>query len=40
MHVTKGHEKNDFGFFMVMVGSPMSMIKKNLHHLLKCLFSN
>lgn len=42
MHVTEGHEKNDFGFYMVMVmvGGPMSMVKKNLHHLLKCLFPN
>jgi len=34
-HVTKGHEKNDLGFLVVMVGGPKTMTKRNSFHFLK-----
>ena len=37
-HVTKGHEgRTIFGFVVLMVGSPKTMTKSNLHHFLKVL---
>ena len=34
-HVTKGHEKNDSRFLVLVVGGPKTMTKRNSFHFLK-----